>query len=346
MRKPSSYSEWSMKDTLSNAPQVEELLKNLEFHKSIQNVNNRINSAENIKEIIVDIKEDIRKLFNINRLKIYAIDKEKKELYTFNSDKDGLTEIRLAVSNVSIAGYAANNKKTVIINDVYDERELRKISDKLKFDRSSDRRLGVLTGQVVAIPIMHEHNIMGVLEVMTQKGEEKIEDYRQIFLDEICSVLGIAFYNHERFNKQKRLSKFDYLIRQGYVTQAQIDAATEEARENKESVENILIKKYNIPKEDIGISLAECYGCEFITYNDKISIPVDLLKNLNKPYLKRETWVPLERIDGKIRVLVDDPMDILKRDAIEGLLKTKAIKYDVSFADDIIKYIDRFFAKL
>ncbi|NLH20529.1 MAG: hypothetical protein GX462_10775, partial [Thermotogaceae bacterium] len=153
MRKPSSYSEWSIKDTLSNAPQVEELLKNLEFHKSIQNVNNRINSAENIKEIIVDIKEDIRKLFNINRLKIYAIDKEKKELYTFNSDNDGLTEIRLAVSNVSIAGYAANNKKTVIINDVYDERELRKINDKLKFDRSSDRQLGVLTGQVVAIPI-------------------------------------------------------------------------------------------------------------------------------------------------------------------------------------------------
>ena len=345
MRKPSSYSEWSIKDTLSNAPQVEELLKNLEFHKSIQNVNNHINSAENIKEIIVDIKEDIRKLFNINRLTIYAIDKEKKELYTFSSDNDGLTELRLAVSNVSIAGYAANNKKTVIINDVYDERELRKISDKLKFDRSSDRQLGVLTGQVVAIPIMHEHNIMGVLEVMTQKGEEKIEDYRQIFLDEICSVLGIAFYNHERFNKQKRLSKFDYLIRQGYVTQAQIDAATEEAREDKESVENILIKKYNIPKEDIGISLAECYGCEFITYNDKISIPVDLLKNLNKPYLKRETWVPLERIDGKIRVLVDDPTNILKRDAIEGLLKTKAIKYDVSFADDIIKYIDRFFAK-
>src|SRR4030066_1579614 len=211
----------TQKDTMSNAPQVEELLKNLEFHKSIQNINNRINSAESTKEIIVDIREDIRKLFNIHVLTIYVLDKTKKEIYSLHIENSEIKEKRLPIDNSSIAGYVANNKKMVLINDAYDERELKKINDQLKFDRSSDRQLGVLTGQVLAIPIIYERNIMGVLEVMTQKGGDKIEDYRQIFLDEICNVLGIAFYNQERFSKQqKRHSKFDYLVRQGYATQA------------------------------------------------------------------------------------------------------------------------------
>jgi type II secretory ATPase GspE/PulE/Tfp pilus assembly ATPase PilB-like protein len=344
MSKQTSFVAGSQKDTMSNAPQVEELLKNLEFHKSIQNINNRINSAESTKEIIVDIKEDIRKLFNIHVLTIYVLDKTRKEIYSLQAEGSELKEKRLPVNNSSIAGYVANNKKTVLINDAYDERELKKINDQLKFDRSSDRQLGVLTGQVLAIPIIYERNVMGVLEVMTQKGGDKIEDYRQIFLDEICSVLGIAFYNQERFIKQRRHSKFDYLTRHGHVTQAHIDKATEEARDQKESVENVLMRKYNVSKDDIGLSLAEYYSCEFITYSDKLPIPGDLLKNLKKPYLKREIWVPLERADGKIRVLVDDPTNIIKRDTIEGLLKTKAVKYDVSFADDILKYIDRFYS--
>jgi len=90
------------------------------------------------------------------------------------------------------------------------ERELKNINDQIKFDRTFDKQLNVLTGQVVAVPIIHERNIMGVLEAMNKKGGDKIDDYRQIFLDEIANVLGIAFYNQERFLKQRREFKFDY----------------------------------------------------------------------------------------------------------------------------------------
>src|SRR5450759_3413337 len=344
MRKPSPFASGPQEDTISNAPQVEELLKNLEFHKSIQNINNRINSAESIKDIILEIKEDIRNLFNIHVLTIYVFDKVKKEIYSMHLEDSAIKEIRLPVNNSSIAGYVANNKKMVLIADVYNERELKSINEQLKFDSGSDKKLGVLSGQVLAIPILYEHNTMGVMEVITQKGGDKIDDYRQIFLDEICSVLGIAFYNQEKFSKQRRHSKFDYLIRHGHITQVYIDKATEEAREQKEPIENVLIHKYKVSKDNIGMSLAEYYNCQFITFNDKLPIPGDLLKNLTKPYLKRELWVPLERGDGRIRVLVDDPTNIIKRDTIEGLLKTKSVKYDVSLSDDILKYIDRFYS--
>lgn len=42
-------------------------------------------------------------------------------------------------------------------------------------------------------------------------------------------------------------------------------------------------------------------------------------------------------------MIIDDPQNIIKRDAIENLLKSKSIKYDVALKEDILKYIDFFF---
>lgn len=343
MQKPGHFLSKPQKDTIPDSPQVEELLKNLEFHKSIQSIANRINNAENIKEIIVNVKEDIQKLFNIHLLIIYVNDKVKKELYYMNADGDDVVELRLPINNSSIAGYAANNKKMVYIADAYNERELKNIHSHLSFDHSRDRQLGVVTGQVIAVPIIHEHKIMGVIEVMNKKGGDKIGDYRQIFLDEIANVLGIAFHNQEKILKQRRESKFDYLIRCRLISEAELEKAYLEMRDQKDRIENVLMSKYGISKEDIGKALEDYHGCKFIIFNDKTPIPGDLLRNLKEPYLKREMWVPLNRVEGRIHVVVDDPSNIIKKDAIEGILKTKFVKYDVALAEDILKYINRFY---
>ena len=344
MQKPSSFIAKTQKNVISDAPQVEELLKNLEFHKSIQSITNRVNNAESIKEIIVELKEDIRNLFNIHFLTIYIIDKSKKEIYTMRVDGSAIKEFRFPINNTTIAGYVANTKRMVHISDAYNERELKNINDQITFDRTSDKQFNVLTGQVIAIPILHERNIIGVLEAMNKKGGDRIDDYRQIFLDEIANVLGIAFYNQERFLKQRREFKFDYLITLGLISEAEMDKVMEEVRDNKERIENILMNKYNISKDDIGKALADYHNCKFVTFNDKLPVPGDLLKNLKKPFLKRELWVPLNKSDGKINVIVDDPSNIIKKDSIEGLLKTKFVKYDVALADDIMKYIERFYS--
>jgi type II secretory ATPase GspE/PulE/Tfp pilus assembly ATPase PilB-like protein len=53
--------------------------------------------------------------------------------------------------------------------------------------------------------------------------------------------------------------------------------------------------------------------------------------------------VPLETIGDKIHVILDDPNNLIKKDTIENLLKTRQIKYDVALDDDINKYINLFF---
>ncbi|MCK7511086.1 MAG: hypothetical protein MZV70_48150 [Desulfobacterales bacterium] len=54
--------------------------------------------------------------------------------------------------------------------------------------------------------------------------------------------------------------------------------------------------------------------------------------------------MPLETIGDKIHVIMDDPNNLIKKDTIENLLKTKQIKYDVALEEDINKYINLFFS--
>lgn len=330
------------KDGAASKNQISELQQKLNFSKTLQNITNRINAAKNIKQILVDLRNDILALFDAGPITIYVADIRKNEIYSIFLAGSELSEIRLPINNRSIAGYVANNKKAVNIVDAYNADELSGIDPDLHFDSSWDKKSGIKTTQVLAVPITHEGTLMGVTQILNKRGGGNFTDDDQAVLEEISAVLGIAFFNHERIKKKKK-SKFDYLIRYGLISVEDLENAWEDSRDNRETIEDHLMKKYKISKDDIGKSLKEFYGCEFVSFNDKAAVPYDLLKRLKEEYLRRELWVPLEKKDGKIRILIDDPNNVLKRDMIESLLKTRFVEYDVALYDDILKYINFFF---
>jgi len=80
-----------------------------------------------------------------------------------------------------------------------------------------------------------------------------------------------------------------------------------------------------------------------IKFSRGYPIPEDLLKNLRYEYLRRELWVPLELRGGKMVVIVDNPSNIIKRDMIENILKTKSVEYISATKQDIWKFIECFY---
>lgn len=80
-----------------------------------------------------------------------------------------------------------------------------------------------------------------------------------------------------------------------------------------------------------------------IAFSREYPVPDDLLKNLRYDYLRRELWVPLGWRNGKIIVAVDDPNNIIKRDMIENILKTKTIEYLPASKQNIWKFIEYFY---
>jgi type II secretory ATPase GspE/PulE/Tfp pilus assembly ATPase PilB-like protein len=323
--------------------QIVELEEKLFLRKGLLDITNRIHAAQNIKQILVDLKDGILKLFNAYSVTIYVVDSLKKEIYSMFLAGTQLREIRVPISNKSIAGYVANTGKVINIADAYDAKELKAIDPELTFDVSWDKKSGFRTKQILAAPIFNNKTLMGAIQILNKKtGPGKFGEDEQGFLQEIADVLGVAFYNQERYGK-KRKTRFDYLVNRGLIKDEELERAWAEAREQKESMEVYLRRQYKLMKEDIAKSLEEFYLCKYISFSDKYPIPTELLKNLKREYLRRELWVPLEKIDGDIHVIVDDPNNILKRDTIENFLKTKNLKYDVSLPEDIIKFIDLFY---
>ena len=316
----------------------------LRISKALQDITNRIHAAQNIKQILVDLKDGILNLFNAQSITIYVVDKPSNEIYSmFLSGGTELKEIRVPISNKSIAGYVANTGKFVNISDAYNQSELKAIDNQLAFDDSWDKKSGYKTTQILAAPIFNKNQLMGVVQILNRKvGKESFSAEEKGLLHEIAEVLGVAFFNQQRFARRRK-TKFDYLISHDLLKEEELESAWEESREKKETMETFLMGKHKISKEDVGRSFEEFYRCRFIVFNDKTVIPGDLIKNLKKDYLRRELWVPLEKKEGSIHVIVDDPNNILKRDTIESLLKTKQVKYDVALPEEIIKFINLFY---
>jgi type II secretory ATPase GspE/PulE/Tfp pilus assembly ATPase PilB-like protein len=335
--------EKSFMDKPTKNNQIVELEEKLFLRKGLLDITNRIHAAQNIKQILVDIRDGILKLFNACSATIYVVDSLKKEIYSMFLAGTKLQEIRVPISNKSIAGYVANTGKVINIADAYDTKELKAIDPELTFDVSWDKKSGFRTKQILAAPIFNNKTLMGAIQILNKKtGTGKFGEDEQGFLQEIADVLGVAFYNQQRYGK-KRKTRFDYLVNRGLIKEEELERAWDEAREQKESMEVYLRRQYKLVKEDIAKSLEEFYMCKYISFSDKYPIPTDLLKNLKREYLRRELWVPLENVDGNIHVIVDDPNNILKRDTIENFLRTKNVKYDVSLPEDIIKFIDLFY---
>jgi len=323
--------------------EITELEEKLLIRKALQDITNRIHAAQNIKQILVDLKDGILGLFNAHSITIYVVDRPRNEIYSMFLSGAQVKEIRVPISNKSIAGYVANTGKIVNIADAYDKEELQSIDKELSLDTSWDKKSGFKTTQILAAPIFHNNALMGIIQILNKKGGGgKFSEEEQGFLQEIAEVLGVAFYNQERYARRRK-TRFDYLISRDLLKEEELDSAWEEAREQKETIETFLMKKYKISKEEMGKSFEAFFHCKFIEFNDKHPIPGDLLKNLKREYLRRELWVPIGKVDGNIQVIMDDPNNILKRDTIEGLLKTKSVRYDVSLLEDIQKFINYFF---
>ncbi len=336
------FSKKTTKEELSEAPQVEELLKNLEFHKTLQSIITRIAAAASLRDILVDIKEDIRNLFKIHILTIYLIDRPKNEIFT---QWDDGREIRFPINYSTLAGCVAQKKRMVHIADAYNEHEIRKIHDLLAIDRTMDKKTGIPTGQIIAAPIMHDHLVLGVLEIMNKKGGDDITDYHQIFLDEIIVALSKALFAHFSFAeiKQRQGAKYQTLIESGLITSIDLDNVLKEATESGEEIASILMARYAISKTDIGGALASHYSCPFVAYSDDLPIPRDLLIGIEKYTLLNMMWVPIKVVKGIIHVAIDDPSDHIRKSKIEDILETKSIQYDVALASDILRYINRFY---
>ena len=327
----------------ANPADDQSLKSDVEYRARLEEIGNKIYAASSLDEILVDLKYDITGLFNAERLTIYVVDGIKREMVSRFKSGNEIEEIRLPISSESIAGYATQKNKLVNIKNVNDKEELAAIDPELKFDSRWDSMTGFSTRQVLAVPITFKRFLLGTVQLINQKEGDCFTEEDERAVVELAKILALALYNQKRLAKD-RTSKFDYLLQNHNITQQELSRAIADARQNKVSVEDILIKDYKISKQDIGKSLSSYYKVPFVEYHPNFTIPGELLVGLKTSFMRNNFWVPLryDEEDGKVVITIADPNDLQKIDEIKTLFPGRQLKFCVGLKKDILDIIDLF----
>ena len=215
------------------------------FFRQLQAVTTRIHATENVDEIMLEASADICRLFNADRLTLYAVNEDRTAIVS--KIKTGLNtsrDLKLPISPQSIAGYVAMSKDLVNIADVYDEEALKRIHPSLTFLKEVDKRSGYRTKQMLVVPILDGDTLHGVLQIINNKSDQPFGELEVEGATQLCKTLATAI--HQRMQRaedgaRRKATKYDGLIADGVLTQDELARAVQKARAESTPVEQVLM---------------------------------------------------------------------------------------------------------
>lgn len=318
---------------------LQELQQKVAFAENVKRITEQIHAASDLDHILLDLRKEVLGLFDAEDLTIFAFDSEKKEIFSKVPNIDSVEEFRIPITEQSLAGFCAKYLRPVSIADAYNIAELQAVHPSLVHDTSYDKRTGFKTKQVLTYPIVADNKyLMGVIQLLNKKSGVRFTRKDEESVAEIAKALGIAFFNLRKVLK-KAPTKFDLLVTNNRITQSELDNAIAESRKGQSDFESILIEKYKVPKLDIGKSLAQFHKCPYIEFSDRTLVDIELLKNLNVDYLKKNHWMPLKRDRTAIEILTDDPSDLDRVADIKRTFPGLNIRFAVSLRRDIAQFL-------
>ncbi|HEX4858830.1 MAG TPA: GAF domain-containing protein, partial [Usitatibacteraceae bacterium] len=291
----------------------------LAFSKKLQAVTNRIHSTTNIDEIMLDVTRDICQLFDADRLTIYTVSDDAGAIVSkVKSGLNSFKDIKLPISESSIAGCAALNKRFMSIRDVYDDAELKQFSPNLTFLKAVDQRTGYRTKQMMVAPILGGDGgeLLGVIQVINHLPGTPFPALAEEGLVELSKTLAIAFRVRQQIPSQIK-SKFEYLIVDNVISEGELELATRTARRKNKNVEDILIDEFQVKPQALGTALGKYYGVPYEPFKPDRIKPIDLLKNLKRDYVESSKWIPVEDIKEGLIVMTTDPEHVKSSRIVE-----------------------------
>ena len=309
--RPVRDSEQAFFDSQMLPPEKRGVTFEVLFYRQLQQVSTRIHDTENIDQIMLEASQDICKLFNADRLTLYAISEDRTSI--ISKVKTGLnttSDLKLPISAQSIAGYAAFSKELVNIADVYDDDALKRIHPTLSFLKQVDKRSGYRTKQMLVVPILDGKSLHGVLQVINNKSDQPFGELEIEGASQLCRTLATAF--RQRMQKaedaqRRKSTKYDGLIADGVLTSDELQHCVQKAREDGQPVELTLIADFRILPAQIGSSLSKFFAVPYEPFNPG-RIRIESLQGpLKREFVEEQGWVPLEESPEGLLVMCLDP---------------------------------------
>ena len=281
------------------------------FYRQLQQVTVRIHETDNIEQIMLEVSPDICKLLNADRLTLYALNEDNTAI--ISKVKTGLNssrELKLPITPQSIAGFVAFSRKPVNLPDVYDDAALKQIHPALTFLKEVDKRSGYRTRQMLVAPILEGNRLHGVLQFINNKSDQPFGELEVDGVSQLCKTLATAIRQRMKKMEQggrQKAPKYDALVTDGVLTDLELESSLQDARQNRQHVEYVLMATYKVLPAQIGLSLARFFGVPYETFNPGRLRAEALHGALKREFVEQQGWIPLEESPEGLVVMCLDP---------------------------------------
>lgn len=162
-----------------------------EYHKRLvllYRVGQKASLASKVSKLLDQISLMTRQTLRASAASVLLVNKEKKELYfEVAQGRAGraLKKMKLTV-NLGITGWVVCNGKPLIVNDVAADR---------RFNKDIDKVTGFATKSMLAVPLVSERNVIGVIEVLNKVDGSGFNNQDLEVLVALASTAAIAISN-------------------------------------------------------------------------------------------------------------------------------------------------------
>lgn len=121
---------------------------------------------------------------------------------------------------------------------------------------------------------------------------------------------------------EKRKHLGEILYRAGLVKKEALINAIKASKTNNKRLGQVLLDQGLIDEETLTKAIAKQFGLQYVDL-DQVSIPSDAVKFIPEDLIKRHNILPLSVNNGKLRLIISDPMDLDMMDTIRLRLNSE-----------------------
>ena len=114
---------------------------------------------------------------------------------------------------------------------------------------------------------------------------------------------------------KKRRHLGEILYKAGLVDKVALVNAIKTSKANNKRLGQILLESGLLDEETLTKAIARQFGLEYINL-DKTTIPPEVLKLIPEDFVKRHNVLPLGMDNGKLKLIISDPLDLDAMDAV------------------------------
>lgn len=165
--------------------------------QEILEITNRMAQEKNLDALLKIIMEGVTRLLDADLSSLFLCDYENNEFYSRFVQQSEISEIRFPLGK-GIAGSVARTKKTINIEDAYQDS---------RFNPDIDKQTGYRTKSILCMPLLtREGNVLGVTQ-MLNKHEGVFTEYDEKLLGLFSNNAAISIENAVLYEENESLLK-------------------------------------------------------------------------------------------------------------------------------------------